>query len=209
MLELTFGPDGLLPAVAQDARSGAVLMVAYMNQEALERTLESGRAWYWSRSRKKLWQKGEDSGHTQQVREIRVDCDTDAVLLLVDQTGPACHTGHQSCFFRDAQGREISTETPAARGDILEELFGLLRERRAQLPEGSYSAELFRSGRARIGAKVMEEAEELTRAAGEESDQRVVEEAADLLYHSWVLLLDRGIDLQAVRSELERRRHGR
>lgn len=209
MVELRFGADGLLPAVTQDARTGQVLMVAYMNREALERTLETGQAWYWSRSRKKLWQKGEESGHTQRVREVRVDCDEDAILLLVDQNGPACHTGRSSCFFRDIQGQERPAAVPAPGDDILDGLFRLLWDRRAQMPEGSYTAELFRAGRAKIGAKVMEEAEEVTRAARKESDQRVIEETADLLYHSWVLLIDRGIELDAVRGELGRRRRGR
>ncbi len=208
MLELKFAADGLIPAVAQDARTGEVLMVAYMNREALERTLRSGRAWYWSRSRGALWQKGEDSGHTQRVREVRVDCDGDTVLLVVDQEGPACHTGHRSCFYRDPQGRELPDgELPVA-GDIFEALFDLLKSRRATMPSGSYTATLLREGRAKIGAKVMEEAEELTRAAREESAHRVVEEAADLVYHTWVLLMEQGIELSALRQELERRRDG-
>ncbi len=208
MLEVKFAADGLIPAVAQDARTGEVLMVAYMNQEALERTLRSGRAWYWSRSRGALWQKGADSGHTQRVREVRVDCDADTVLLVVDQEGPACHTGHRSCFYRDPQGRELPDGEFPVHGDIFEALFDLLKSRRAAMPSGSYTTALLREGRAKIGAKVMEEAEELTRAAREESAQRVVEEAADLVYHSWVLLMERGVELSALRRELERRRDG-
>jgi phosphoribosyl-ATP pyrophosphohydrolase/phosphoribosyl-AMP cyclohydrolase len=208
MLEVKFSADGLIPAVAQDARTGEVLMVAYMNREALERTLRSGRAWYWSRSRGALWQKGADSGHTQRVQEVRVDCDADTVLLVVDQAGPACHTGHRTCFYRDSQGRELPDGKVAADGEIFEALFGRLKSRRAEMPSGSYTAALLREGRAKIGAKVMEEAEELTRAAREESAQRVVEEAADLIYHSWVLLVERGIELSALRKELERRRNG-
>ncbi len=208
MIEVKFGADGLLPAVAQDVRTGQVLMVAYMNREALERTLSSGRAWYWSRSRGALWRKGEESGHTQRVREVRVDCDADALLLLVDQEGPACHTGHRSCFYRDPQGRELSESEPGADGSIFEALFDLLKSRQAERPSGSYTAALLRGGRPKIAAKVMEEAEELTRAAREESAERVVEEAADLVYHSWVLLVERGIELGALRRELERRRNG-
>ncbi len=212
MMELKFGADGLILVVAQDADSGRVLMVAYMNRDALERTVTSGNAWYWSRSRRALWRKGEESGHTQRVREIRVDCDSDALLLLVDQQGAACHTGHQSCFYRDTEGREVSVESGESRRrqgtDILDDLFDLLKRRREEMPAGSYSATLLRAGRPTIASKVLEEAEEFTRAAREEPDQRVVEEAADLLYHIWVLLVERGVALNAVRRELERRRHG-
>lgn len=208
MLEVKFGADGLIPAVAQDARTGEVLMVAYMNREALDRTLTSGRAWYWSRSRGVLWEKGAESGHTQHVREVRVDCDADTVLLVVDQEGPACHTGHRSCFYRDPQGRELPEGKVPVRGDIFDALFELLKSRRASMPVGSYTTALLHEGRAKIGAKVLEEAEELTRAAREESPQRVVEEAADLVYHSWVLLMERGVELSALRRELERRRDG-
>src|SRR5688572_14989674 len=108
MQAVKFGADGLLPAIAQDAVTGSVLMVAHMNAEALRRTVETGEAWYWSRSRARLWRKGEESGHAQRVRDVRVDCDGDALLLVVDQTGPACHTGRPSCFYRDLDGRELS-----------------------------------------------------------------------------------------------------
>jgi phosphoribosyl-ATP pyrophosphohydrolase/phosphoribosyl-AMP cyclohydrolase len=201
---VVFGPDGLIPAVAQDRRSGQVLMVAYMTPEALRRTLAEGRAWYWSRSRGALWRKGELSGHTQAVSEVRLDCDGDALLLLVDQEGPACHTGRPSCFFRDAAGRDLPE--PARIGDILDELLEVVRTRRVTAPAGSYTAGLFAAGREAIGAKVMEEAEELARAARAESERRVVEEAADLLYHTFVLLVDRELSLDDVRRELARRR---
>ena len=205
-MDVRFGSDGLIPVVAQDARTGRVLMLAYMNGEALERTRSSGEAWYWSRSRRRLWRKGEESGHKQRVREIRVDCDQDALLLIVEQTGPACHTGHGSCFFRNAEGEE-RPDVPAA--DILDEMAGVIAERAATLPEGSYTAELLRGGEAAVATKVAEESEELIRAAREESTGRVAEEAADLLYHSLVLMAFRGLTLDDVRAELRRRRHGR
>lgn len=201
-----FGADGLVPAIAQDAESCEVLMVAYMNREALEQTLRSGDAWYWSRSRRRLWRKGEDSGHTQRVREIRMDCDGDALLLVVEQRGPACHTGHRSCFFQDPAGREVAGR-PA--GDVLDEVFAVIQERAATGAEGSYTAGLLRSGIGAIAAKVAEESAEFIRASREESDQRVTEEAADLVFHSLVLLAARGVGLHDVRRELERRRHGR
>ncbi len=209
MLDLTYGPDGLIPAIVQDAASGRVLMAAYMNREAVAKTVETGQAWYWSRSRRTLWRKGAQSGHTQRVREVRVDCDADTLLLTVEQQGPACHTGHRSCFFRDVEGQEPVSDpldgslTPP---DILDGLFAVLKRRRAEMPSGSYTASLLRAGRATIGGKVLEEAEELTRAAVAETDQRVIEEGADLLYHTWLLLVERGLELRDIRKELERRR---
>ncbi|MDQ7850563.1 MAG: bifunctional phosphoribosyl-AMP cyclohydrolase/phosphoribosyl-ATP diphosphatase HisIE [Armatimonadota bacterium] len=204
MAQVVYGPDGLVPVVAQDRRSGQVLMVAHMTPEALRRTLAEGQAWYWSRSRQTLWRKGEQSGHTQTVREVRLDCDGDALLLLVDQEGPACHTGRGSCFFRDAAGRELPA--PAFARDVLDELVEVVRSRRLSAPAGSYTAALFAAGRAAIGAKVREEAEELDRAARDEGERRVLEEAADLLYHTLVLLVERGLSLDDVRRELARRR---
>ncbi|MBI3974918.1 MAG: bifunctional phosphoribosyl-AMP cyclohydrolase/phosphoribosyl-ATP diphosphatase HisIE [Armatimonadetes bacterium] len=209
MVDLQFGADGLIPVVVQDGASRQVLMVAYMNREALVRTVASGDAWYWSRAREVLWRKGEQSGHGQTVRAIQVDCDGDALLLTVGQEGAACHTGRRSCFFRDLEGRDIE----AARGgpwpdDIFTDLFDVLKRRRGEMPAGSYTVSLLRAGRAPIGRKVQEEAEELTRAARTETDRRVVEEAADLIYHAWVLLVERGVELGAVQAELRRRRDG-
>ncbi len=212
MIEVKFGPDGLIPVVAQDDATGQVLMVAYMNREALGKTLQTGRAWYWSRSRGALWRKGEDSGHTQTVRAVRVDCDADALLLLVEQIGAACHTGHRTCFFRDLDGSEVTQDARGiaapAKSDILDELFEVLKRRRSQMPAGSYTTSLLRAGRTVIAEKVQEEAEELVRAAQTETDQRVTEEAADLVYHTWLLLVERGVELLDVRQELRRRRNG-
>ncbi len=202
---VSFGPDGLVPVIAQDDATGDVLMLAYMNREALERTLQSGRAWFWSRARQTLWKKGESSGNEQVVRGVYLDCDGDALLLRVDPLGPACHTGHRTCFFRSPDGRDVSM-TAGLRTDVLGDLFMLLEQRRRELPAGSYTAGLLRAGRGAIGAKVEEEAEELVRAAREESDVRVAEEAADIIYHAWVLLVERGISLDAVRAVLETRR---
>lgn len=209
MFELTYGPDGLIPVIVQDAAGGRVLMAAYMNREAVAKTLQTGQAWYWSRSRRALWRKGAQSGHTQRVREVRVDCDADALLLTVEQQGPACHTGHRSCFFRDVEGQEPVSDPldgSLAPPDILDDLFDVLKRRRAEMPSGSYTASLLQAGRPAIAGKVLEEAEELTRAAAAETDQRVIEEAADLVYHTWLLLVERGLELRDIRKELERRR---
>lgn len=198
--------DGLIVAVAQDSATGEVLMVAQMDAEALRRTVQTGDAWYWSRSRKRLWRKGEESGHTQRVREIRLDCDGDAMLLVVEQAGDACHTGHHSCFFRDVHGAERPGPPPA---DVLDEVFAVIQDRAARLPQESYTARLIRGGRDVVVAKVREESAELVRAADAETDRRVAEEAADLLYHVMVLLASRGVSLDDVRRELLHRRHGR
>ena len=207
-LELVeFDRDGLIPAIVQDAVTGGVLMLAYMNREALQRTAATHDAWYWSRSRQRLWRKGEESGHTQRVREIRVDCDGDALLLVVEQTGAACHTGRHSCFHRGLGGAGGAADASGV--GILDDVFSVIRRRRQELPEGSYTTRLFRAGQTTITAKVAEESEELIRAAREESEQRVAEEAADLLFHSMVLLASRGVSLDDVRRGLERRRRGR
>lgn len=208
MIELQYDEQGLIPVVAQDAATGQVLMVAYMNREALEKTLQTGEAWYWSRSRRSLWRKGAVSGNTQTVRRVDVDCDADALLLTVDQTGVACHTGHRTCFFRALEGLQVTGGAGRVAADVLDELFELLKRRREELPARSYTTSLLRAGRAAIADKVREEAEELGRAGQTEGDRRVVEEAADLIYHAWLLLVERGIELQDVRRELVRRRNG-
>jgi phosphoribosyl-ATP pyrophosphohydrolase/phosphoribosyl-AMP cyclohydrolase len=207
MVAVKYDAQGLVPVVAQDATTGEVLMVAYMNAEAVQRTAESGDVWYWSRSRGRLWRKGEESGHTQRVREMRVDCDNDALLLVVDQNGPACHTGHRSCFYRDLPAGGETDVAPTADG--LRDLFARLERRRQEMRDGSYTAALLRGGGAAIAAKVQEESGEVIHAALAETNQRLVEETADLLYHTLVLLLERGVTLDDVYAELDRRRHDR
>jgi phosphoribosyl-ATP pyrophosphohydrolase/phosphoribosyl-AMP cyclohydrolase len=212
--KVTYDASGLVTVVAQDAGTGEVLMVAHMTREALERTLATGQAWYWSRSRGRLWRKGESSGHTQRVVEVRGDCDGDALLLKVEQTGAACHTGRRSCFFRTVapDGRLVDDVGvgPPDRGragpEILTELAAVLAERRRTPAPGSYTAGLFTEGLARLNEKVMEEAAELTRAARKETPDRLVEEAADLWFHSLALLVYQGIDPAQVFAELARRR---
>jgi len=192
-----FDENGLAPCVVQDARSGEVLTLAYMNEEALRRTRESGEVWFWSRSRQELWHKGETSGNVMRVRELRFDCDLDAVLALVDPAGPACHTGERTCFHNGDLAPVPEEALPA--------LERVIAERKASPPEGSYTAELL-ADPPRIGDKVREEAEEVARAAREEDDSRVAEEAADVLYHLTVLLASRGLGLGDAFEELNGRR---
>jgi phosphoribosyl-ATP pyrophosphohydrolase/phosphoribosyl-AMP cyclohydrolase len=196
--EVAYDERGLVPCVVQDWNSGEVLTLAYVNAEALRRTRETGEAHFFSRSRQQLWHKGETSGHTQAVRAIRYDCDGDALVMLVEPSGPACHTGQRTCFYRG----ELVPDAPFA---VLPELERTIAARAAERPDGSYTAALLdEPGRA--GAKVQEEAEEVVRAAREESDERVGEEAADLLYHLAVLLRGRGLDLRSAERVLDGRR---
>jgi phosphoribosyl-ATP pyrophosphohydrolase/phosphoribosyl-AMP cyclohydrolase len=190
MPELTFDSNGLIPCIVQDADTGAVLTLAYMNEESLGKTRETGETWFFSRSRNKLWHKGEESGNVQKVRELRYDCDADAILALVEPTGPACHTGETTCFYRGFEG-EPGTQRFEAPG----ELTSTLNARRAEMPEGSYTTQLLNDPPF-IAEKVLEEAEEVTRAAREETDDRVANEAADVIYHLAVLMTQRGLSLQ-------------
>jgi phosphoribosyl-AMP cyclohydrolase / phosphoribosyl-ATP pyrophosphohydrolase len=198
-VEIVFDEKGLVPCVTQDWSTGEVLTLAYMNREALDRTLESGEVHFWSRSRGELWRKGETSGNVQRLRSLRYDCDADALLALVEPAGPACHTGERTCFFRTLEGEAVAPH------EALPALGRTLAQRRDDLPEGTYSAELFRAGPERIGAKVEEEAEETARAGREESDQRLREEAADLLYHLGALLYARRLTYADALEELTQR----
>ena len=200
-IEIEFDERGLAPCVVQDAATGEVLTLAYVNAEALERTLETGEMHFWSRSRDELWHKGESSGNVQRVRELRYDCDADAVLALVDPAGPACHTGERTCFHRAFDG----TPTPVSH-EALPALERTLESRRAERPEGSYTVELLADPEL-VGAKLREEADEVARAVAGESDERVAEEAADVLYHLEVALLSRDVPLaRALDVLLERGR---
>jgi phosphoribosyl-ATP pyrophosphohydrolase/phosphoribosyl-AMP cyclohydrolase len=197
-MEIAFDERGLAPCVIQDWRSGEVLTLAYMNAEALARTRETGELHLWSRSRDELWRKGATSGNTQAVKALRFDCDLDAVLALVEPSGPACHTGARTCFHNG----ELD---PPAPHEVLPGLERTIAARAAARPEGSYTAELL-ADPPRVGEKVREEAEEVARAAREESDRRVAEEAADVLYHLAVLLRSRGLTLADAAEVLGARR---
>ena len=198
-----FDPRGLVPVVAQDAATGDVLMLAYADREALARTEETRRAHYWSRSRASLWPKGETSGNVQEVLEVRVDCDGDAVLDRVRQTGPACHTGERSCCHRVADGEELTESTPG--GHVLSRLEQIVREREEQRPEGSYTTYLFGKGVDKILKKVGEEATEVVIAAKNDDAAELRAEASDLLFHLLVLLRARGVPLDDIWAELDER----
>ncbi|MDR2513585.1 MAG: bifunctional phosphoribosyl-AMP cyclohydrolase/phosphoribosyl-ATP diphosphatase HisIE [Christensenellaceae bacterium] len=205
--DVRFDERGLVPAIAQDARSGAVLMLAYMNEESLKKTLETGLATYFSRSRQTLWQKGESSGHVQRVREILYDCDGDTLLLKVEQSGPACHTGSPTCFYRALQtlpGGRSSGEGAL----ILQRVFALILDRKQNPKEGSYTNGLFDKGVDKIGKKLLEEAAETLIAAKNASRDEIAFESADLLYHLMVLLANAGLSLEDVYAELQNRHAG-
>jgi phosphoribosyl-ATP pyrophosphohydrolase/phosphoribosyl-AMP cyclohydrolase len=189
MNDLVF-KDGLIPAIVRDARTGALLTLAYMSEESLQRTIDSGETWFWSRSRNELWHKGATSGHTQRVVDISPDCDRDALVVSVVPAGPACHTGAASCF---------------AALPPLERLMSILRDRHATRPVGSYSAYLFNEGRDKILKKVGEEATEVVIAAKGDDASRLVSELADLVYHLSVLMVDAGVGWEEVGEELGRR----
>jgi phosphoribosyl-AMP cyclohydrolase / phosphoribosyl-ATP pyrophosphohydrolase len=197
--EIAFDERGLVPCIVQDWSTGEVLTLAYMNAEALRLTRETGEMHFYSRSRDTLWHKGETSGNTQRVKAIRYDCDADALLALVEPTGPACHTGERSCFHR-------GDLTPAAPHESLPTLERTIAERATTRPETSYTTKLLDDPQL-AGAKVQEEAEEVVRAAREESDERVAEEAADVIYHLAVLLRGRGLSLADAEQVLDGRRN--
>jgi len=196
--ELNFDERGLIPAIVQDARTREVLTLAYMNEESLARTIETGETWFWSRSRNELWHKGETSGNTQSVVALHSDCDNDAIVVLVNPAGPACHTGARSCFESTAADEDL--------GLLLNTLYELIESRERQRPEGSYTTYLFNSGLDKILKKVGEESSETIIAAKNEDRTRLTAEVADLVYHLLVLLVARGVTLDEIRAELAGRR---
>lgn len=201
--KLKFDAHGLIPAIIQDVKSNDVLMMAYMNEEALKRTLETRRTWFWSRSRKELWNKGATSGNYQEVVELTYDCDADCLLAKVRQTGVACHTGEWSCFHNPVIAGE---RKDGASADILNELYEIVLGRKREMPEDSYTTYLFKKGLDKILKKVGEEAAEVIIGAKNRSREEVVYEVGDLLYHLMVLLAQQDIRPDEVYAELARRR---
>ena len=193
-----FDEHGLVPAIVQDAHTLEVLTLAYMNEESLVRTIETGQTWFWSRSRKELWHKGATSGNTQNVVAITTDCDADAIVVLVEPAGPACHTGARSCF-------DVQLPEQQASG-LLHDLYAVIKTRSEERPAGSYTTYLFDKGLDKILKKFGEEAAETIIAAKNDDKSQLIAETADLLYHLLVLLVARDVELDEVRAELAQRR---
>jgi phosphoribosyl-ATP pyrophosphohydrolase/phosphoribosyl-AMP cyclohydrolase len=208
-----FDQNGLIPAIVQDVTTKDVLMVAYMNAEALKLTLETGDAWFWSRSRQELWHKGATSGNYQRVERVRIDCDADTVIVDVKPDGPACHTGARTCFFhtldQDGMHADPTAEAgaPAHGAAVVDELARVIADRHVKMPEGSYVAGLLKSGIDRIAKKVGEESAETIIAAKNGAHDEIVWEVADLWFHSLVLLEATGVPVEDLWAELARRRH--
>lgn len=202
--ELEFNDDGLIPAVVQDYATGEVLMMAYMNREALDKTIRTGTSWFFSRSRNRLWNKGETSGNIQRVKSIGVDCDMDTLLLVVEQQGAACHTGNRSCFYRDIRGKEYNPRSATA--NILERLYDVVEDRSNNPREGSYTNYLLDKGMDKTLKKVGEEAAEVIIGAKNVGKDETIYEIADLFYHITVLMLQKGIRYDEVFEEIRSRR---
>ncbi|OKH18189.1 bifunctional phosphoribosyl-AMP cyclohydrolase/phosphoribosyl-ATP diphosphatase HisIE [[Limnothrix rosea] IAM M-220] len=199
--KVRFNEQGLVPAIAQDYLDGTVLMMAWMNRESLTKTMESGQAWYWSRSRQELWHKGATSGHFQNVKALRYDCDSDAILMSIEQIGDiACHTGERSCF------HQVNSEKSAPAADTLSEVFNVIRDRRDHPKEGSYTNSLFAAGDNKILKKIGEEAAEVVMACKDDEKDEIAGEVADLFYHALVAIAHHNVDLRDVYKKLDSRR---
>jgi phosphoribosyl-AMP cyclohydrolase / phosphoribosyl-ATP pyrophosphohydrolase len=199
--KIRYNEQGLIPAIVQDYLDGTVLMLAWMNQESLQKTMETGETWFWSRSRSEFWHKGATSGHIQKVRTLRYDCDSDALLISVEQLGDvACHTGERSCF------HQINDEVVPPPADTLSQLFAVICDRRDHPTEGSYTAKLFQGGDNKILKKIGEEAAEVVMACKDDDADAIAGEAADLFYHTLVAIAHHQVDLKAVYRKLQDRR---
>ncbi len=204
-MNIKLDQQGLVPAVVQDVNTKEVLMLGYVNPGSLKRTLASGQVWFYSRSREELWHKGEVSGNYMSLKVARVDCDGDTLLFQVEPEGPACHTGNVTCFFTPLDGAP-EFQQPEHGSGIMEELFAVIQERKRDLPEGSYTADLLKAGVGRVAQKVVEEAGESAIAAVQGDKEHLPAEVADLLYHTLVLLASAGVSPEAVWQELRQRR---
>jgi phosphoribosyl-ATP pyrophosphohydrolase len=198
--EIRFDERGLIPAIVQNASTREVLTLAYMNRESLQRTIETKQTWFWSRSRNELWHKGATSGNTQEVVSLALDCDCDAIVVLVNPAGPACHTGAVSCFDLETRPEDL--------GPLLDQLYALIQSRERERPAGSYTTYLFEEGLDKILKKLGEESAETIIAAKNDDDGRLTAEVSDLIYHLLVLLVARGVSLAQVAEELQQRRRG-
>ena len=205
MENIKFDEKGLIPAVVQDATTNEVLMVAYMNEESLELSKKTKRATFWSRSRNELWEKGKTSGNFMYIKEIRVDCDADCLLVLVEPAGAACHTGKRTCFYRDIEGAEIDLDKKDS-SDILNRLMAVTEDRKVNPQEGSYTNYLFDKGEDKILKKVGEEAAEVVIAGKNKDKDEISYEVADLMYHLTVMLADNDMTWGDIFDELEKRR---
>ena len=229
--EVVFNSDGLVPAIIQDVENGQVLMLGYMNREALEKSLETGITHFWSRSRQKIWMKGETSGHIQEIQEIAIDCDSDALLFRVKQVKAACHNGYRSCFYRSFSKKgeplkavqervfepeQVYSDTTGTKtneydiinniGTLLQVLYQVIESRKCHPKEGSYTCYLFQKGLDKILKKIGEESSEVIIAAKNRVNDEVIYEVSDLLYHILVLLVEQGISLDDIHDEMRRRR---
>lgn len=200
MLEVKYDDKGLVATVVQDNNTNEVLMVAYMNEESLRKTLETKTTWFFSRSRQELWNKGATSGNYQKVIDVLYDCDGDALLVKVEPVGPSCHTGENSCFYRKISGERVSENLP-----ILEKLYGVIEGRKENPKEGSYTNYLFDKGVDKILKKVGEENSEVIIAAKNNDNDELVYEISDLAYHILVLMVEKGVSLLDIKKELEKR----
>ena len=205
-MQLKLNEQGLIPAIAQDINTGQVLMLGYMNPGSLKRTIEGVQVWFYSRSREDLWHKGEVSGNYLNLKEAYVDCDGDTLLLRVEPDGPTCHTGNTSCFFTPLGGMPEDFQRSEEGSGILEEIFALIQDRKREMPEGSYTAQLLKEGVGRIAQKVIEEAGEASIAATQGDKDGLPGEVADLIYHVLVLLSSSGVTPEQVWQELRQRR---
>ena len=205
-MNIKLNEQGLVPAIAQDADTGQVLMLGYMNPGSLKRTVDGVQVWFYSRSREDLWHKGEISGNYLNLKEAWLDCDGDTLLLKVKPDGPACHTGETSCFYTPLDGVPEEYEATETGPGILSELFAVIQDRQRDPPEGSYTAKLLQAGTGRIAQKVIEEAGETAIAAMQEDQEGLPKEVADLLYHTLVLLAASGVTPNQVWEELRNRR---
>ncbi|MDV2583407.1 bifunctional phosphoribosyl-AMP cyclohydrolase/phosphoribosyl-ATP diphosphatase HisIE [Alkalibacillus haloalkaliphilus] len=203
-LEVQFDEKGLVPAIIQDYKTGEVLMLAYMNEESLNKTIESKRTWFYSRSRQELWQKGATSGNFQNVKQLSYDCDEDALLIQVEQVGAACHTGEKSCFYREV---DLGESTPFNRS-VINELYSAIEERKTNRKEGSYTNYLFDEGIDKILKKISEESGEILIGAKNDDDENLAMEIADLTYHLLVLMVEKGMSVEQVKEVLTKRMKG-